>query len=250
MFTHDAKDIITIGSFTTTLDDFLLLEPSYRLPDGAFWQFYVPGVKHLIGYGLYQRDDGTTWTDGDVYLANEAEYSTMQPDTAPNVVGFEADLVAAFGGDYLAINSLYSGWPLFKDAIESFQWTVADLLLTDSYVRYEITTDTYTAIVAAARANYIPMALQGRPGLMPLNILDVVRAIVVPDLQNKDDSLAVVASDVASYLVPVPSTSDSCTVQIGAETSALIQPISTYTNDRDIVSVNLSDPTPSLVMTP
>lgn len=232
MFTHDAKDLITVGAFTATLDDFLLLEPSYRLPDGAIWQFYSPGIKHLIGYGLYQRDGGTTWSDGDVYLSNETEYATMQPDTSPDVAGFEADLVAAFGGDYQAINGLYSGWPLFKDAIESAQWSVADLLLTDSYVHYEITTDTYTAIIAAARANYIPMALQGRPGLMPLNITDYAYppVIIIPG-PNQADSLTVVASEIASYLVPLPSATDSATIQIGAETAALVLPISILSGD-------------------
>ena len=230
MFTHDAKDVITVGAFTASLDDFLILEPSYHLPDGALWQFYVPGVKHLVGYGLFQRDEGTLWTDGDVYLTQETYYSTVQPDTTPNVSGFEAALVAAFGGDYLAINSLYSGWPLFKDALESFQWSLADLLLTDSYVRYEITTETYTAIVSAARANYIPMSLQGRPGLMPLNILDVITSVIVLDLQNKTDSLAVSASDLASYLVPVPTVSDDSTMDC-TEVSTLVLPITVKSGD-------------------
>lgn len=248
MFTHDAKNIITIGAFSATLDDFLLLEPSYHLPDGAYWQFYVPGVKHLIGYGLYQRDDGPSWSDGDVFLSNETAYSTMQPDTTPNVPGFEAALFAVFGGDVLAINSLYSGWPLFKNTLEAEQWMTADFLLTDSYVKYEFTTEIYTAIVAAARANYIPMALQGRPGIMPLNILDVVRAIVVPDLQNKTDSLLIGLSDATpQVIVPVPSTSDSCTVQIGTETAALVLPITIKSGDT--VPVNPTESTPTLVMT-
>ena len=245
MFTHDAKDVITIGSFTASLDNFLLLEPSYRLPDGAFWQFYVPGVKHLIGYGLYQRDDGSTWTDGDVYLANEAAYATMQPDTDPDVPEFEADLVAAFGGDYLAINSLYSGWPLFKDTLEAGQWATADLLLTNAYVNAEITTEIYTAIIAAARANYIPMALQGRPGLMPLNILDVAYppVIIIPG-PAQSDTLALGSSDLASYLVPVPSTADSSAVQ-ATDAAALISPITILTDER--LSVGLEEGIPVIV---
>jgi len=238
MFTHDINNVITIGSFTATLDDFLLLEPSYRLPDGAFWQFYVPGVKHLIGYGLYQRDDGPTWEDGDVYLSNETEYAAMQPDTTPNVPGFEADLVAAFGGDYLAINSLYSGWPLFKDTLEAQQWSVADLLLTNAYVDGEINTATYTAIVAAARANYIPMALQGRPGVLPLNILDIAYppVIIIPG-PAQADSLTISASESASYLVPVPTTTDSMAIQ-ATEIAALVLPISILSGDTVPVTAN------------
>ena len=197
MFTHTDKDVIAIGAYQATLDNFLLLEPSYRLPDGALWQFYVAGDKHLIGYGLYQRDEGTSWTDGDTYLALESYYSSIQPDTTPNVAGFLADLVTIFG-DYVTLNSMYSGWPLFQQTLLEENWTAADDLLTDSYVNYQITTETYTAIVTSAQAHYLPMRLQGRPGLMPLNMLDVVRAIVVPDLQNKTDSNTIGATDTAA----------------------------------------------------
>lgn len=230
MFTHDTNNKITVGTFTANLADFMLLEPAYQLPTGAIWQFYVPGVKHFVGYGLYQRDEGPTWTDGDAYLAHETEYATLHPDTSPNVAGFEIALVAAFGGDYLAINSLYSGWPLFRDTLEGGQWATADLLLTNAYVNYEIDTATYTAIVAAARANYIPMALQGRPGLMPLTLIDMAYppVAIIPG-PSQSDALAVGATEVASYLVPL-SSSDSATVDC-TDAAALVAPLSVLADD-------------------
>jgi hypothetical protein len=168
----------------------------------------------------------------------------MQPDTTPNVAGFETDLFAVFGGDVLAINSLYSGWPLFKNTLEAEQWTTADFLLTDAYVKYEIDTPIYTAIVAAARANYIPMALQGRPGLMPLNILDVITSVIVLDLQNKTDSLTIGTSEAASYLVPVPALSDDNTMDC-TEVSALVLPITVKSGD--VMAVPLTEGTPVIV---
>lgn len=245
MFTHDIKDQITVGTFTATLDDFLLLEPSYRLPDGALWQFYVPGSKHLIGYGLYQRDDGPTWVDGDVFLANEAAYATAQPDTSPNVLGFETALIVAFGGDYLAINSLYSGWPLFKDALETAQWALADLLLTNAYVKYEITTAIYTAIITAARANYIPMSLQGRPGLMPLHLVDEARVLAQPT--NVTDALAIGLSEAAPYAIIISPIQSNDSILIGA--SEAVQTVSSTVSQTDDTTTHASDPAPSLVMT-
>lgn len=269
MLTHDVQNRITVGAFTATLDDWLLLEPAYRLPDGALWQLYVPGEKHLVGYGLYQRDEGSTWAEGDVYLANESVYATMQPDTTPDVLGFEADLIAAFGGDYLAINSLYSGWPLFKDAIEAFNWTLADLLLTNAYVTYEITTETYTAIIAAAQANYIPMALQGRPGLMPLNLIDTVTllAALTPDSPQTDtvaaglddvsyiqygldvalDTATVAATEISNMVEVEPVTPvDSATVD---SVDGAVLPVSVTVLADEALTTQVDEAAPSLVMT-
>jgi hypothetical protein len=199
MFIHDAQDRITVGAYHATLDDFLLIEPSYRLPDGALFQLYVPGDKHLVNYGIYQRDEGASWTDGDAYLALESYYSTIQPDTTPDVHGFLDALVAIFG-DYITLNSMYAGWPLFQQTLLEENWSATDDLLTDSYVNYQITTATYTAIVASAQAHYLPMRLQGRPGLMPLNILDVITLLAVLTPNSPQSDACAVAGDDIAYI--------------------------------------------------
>lgn len=247
MFMHSDKDKITIGAFTATLDNFLLLEPSYHLPRGAIWQLYVPGNKHLVGYGLFQRDEGPVWADGDAYLANETAYATMQPDTSPDVAGFEAALVAAFGGDFVAINNLYSGWPLFRDMLEGAQWSVADLLLSTAYANGEISTATYTAIVSLAQQFYIPMALQGRPGIMPLNLLDTASVVILLPGGNQADSLAVGLSEGdGQVIVPIPVTPDAAAVQV-SEVAQVESPVLVGANDD--VTGDTTESTPTLVMT-
>ncbi len=158
MFIHDANNKITVGQFSASLADFLVLEPTYRLPQPAIWQFYVPGVKHLVGDGFRQRSLALPWIEGDGYLANESSYTVRHPNLDPDVHGFEAALIQAFAGDFLAINTLYAAWPLFKDALESAQWPLADLILTTVYQRQGISTGIYVAIATAARANHIPIA--------------------------------------------------------------------------------------------
>jgi hypothetical protein len=168
MFTHDIRNRITVGSFQASLDEFLLLEPSYHLPDGALWQFYVPGVKHLVGYGLKQRREPLPWTDGDTYIAREAEYDTARPDPRPNVKKFTRDLIIAFGGNYLAINALYAQWPLFKEALEAEQWPLVELVIQQAYATHAIDANIYSAILVAAKAYNLPIQLKGNPRNIPL----------------------------------------------------------------------------------
>lgn len=267
MFIHDAQDRITVGAYHANLDDFLLLEPSYRLPDGGLWQLYVPGQKHLVSYGLYQRNEGTVWTDGDYYLSQETYYGTIQPDTTPDVPGFLDDLVMIFG-DYVTLNSLYAGWPLFQQTLLEENWTAADDLLTDSYINYEITTEIYTAIVASAQAHYLPMRLQGRPGLMPLNLLDVITlvAVVTPNSPQADtnvigttdtaevnlygmtlydETAAIAASDVVNNVLPLEPVTPTDDLAYAASDAA---PTILYgTHTADTAAITATEGTPVIV---
>jgi len=246
MFIHTDKNVITVGAYQATLDDFLLLEPSYRLPDGALFQLYVPGDKHLVNYGIYQRDEGASWTDGDAYLALESYYGSIQPDTTPDVQGFLDDLVAIFG-DYITLNSMYAGWPLFQQTLLEENWTAADDLLTDSYVNYQITTETYTAIVISAQAHYLPMRLQGRPGLMPINILDVITlvAVVMPNSPQTDTNV-VGATDTAAVNLYGMTLYDE-TVRISAtDTVNNVLPLEPVT-PTDALAYAASDATPTIM---
>jgi hypothetical protein len=233
MFIHTDKDLITVGAYHATLADFLTLEPSYSLPDGGLWQLYVPGDKHLVSYGLYQRDEGTVWTDGDAYLALESYYSGIQPDTTPDVPGFLDDLINIFG-DYITLNSLYAGWPLFQQTLLEENWTAADDLLTDSYVNYQITTETYTAIVSSAQAHYLPMRLQGRPGLLPLNLTDVITLVaVVTPSSPQTDTGDLTATDAAEVnLIGITLPEDSAVVE-AVEAVLNVMPLEPVTTTDD-----------------
>ena len=246
MFIHDAQDRITVGAYHATLDDFLLIEPSYRLPDGALFQLYVPGDKHLVNYGIYQRDEGASWTDGDAYLALESYYSTIQPDTTPDVHGFLDALVAIFG-DYITLNSMYAGWPLFQQTLLEENWSAADDLLTDSYVNYQITTETYTAIVASAQAHYLPMRLQGRPGLMPINILDVITlvAVVMPNSPQTDTN-AIGATDTAEVNLYGMTLYDETAALGATDTVNNVMPLEPVTPTDDLAYA-ASDATPTIL---
>lgn len=271
MFVHYANDTMLIGDVQEPLSEFLLDEPTYELPAQAIWRIYVPGEKHLLGYGWTQRDEAMPWEEGDAYLAREAtyaaSYASRHIDTSPNVQGFEVALVDVFGGDYLAINSLYSGWPLFKNALEAEQWMVADLLLSDAYVNYEIDTATYTAIVTTARAFYIPMSLQGRPSILPLNLTDVVAMIqagitaidsLSMGLTETADTIVVLpvtVSDIAlvdlSETLAVPTSVLGATEELVIDTVDAVDLVPTLypSTENEIVPVGVDDATPTLVIT-
>jgi hypothetical protein len=249
MFVHYANDTLLIGDVAEPLSEFLLDEPAYALPAQALWRVYVPGEKHLLGYGWTQRDEAMPWEEGDAYLAREATYAASYAlrhvDTSPNVPGFEAALILAFGGDYLAFNSLYAGWPLFKDALESADWAVADLLLSDSYLTYEIDTPTYTRIVALAQQYYLPMSLQGRPSILPLNMLDVIRYIqmALPAV----DAALVGLSEAADLIVVLPiSATDS--MALDAADSATPLTVLASTDDATIDATETAGTVPTLLL--
>lgn len=240
MFLHNAQDHITVGAFSEPLDAWLLDEPAYQLPDGALWRLYDPGAKHFIGYGLFQRDGELPWIEGDVYLAKEAVYSAAHPTQIPDVPGFEAALVVAFGGDFLAINTLYSGWPLFKDMLESGQWTVADLLLSDSLAKGGITDALYLAIIAAARTYYIPLATLIRLDTVALSLHEGLPAISIAVSDTLVAGL-VEATAVATPLTPIQGTD---TLAIGSSDAVTIT--STIVEGGELMPIGLNDPTPTV----
>lgn len=68
-FRHHPDGLIYIDDKRFTLDEFLLLEPSYSLPEGFKRREYVQGERH----SLYTNDDiqiggDFPWTQGDGYI--------------------------------------------------------------------------------------------------------------------------------------------------------------------------------------
>lgn len=79
--------------------------------------------------------------------------------TQPDVAGFKVALIGIFSGDFLAINSLYAAYPLFKDMLDSQTWAVVTLILTDAKEKAVINQGIYDGIKAALPTFHIPVDL-------------------------------------------------------------------------------------------
>jgi hypothetical protein len=75
-FRHHPDGLIYIGSLVYPLEQFLIDEPEYSLPDGIIGREYDPLNFHRLFNGTSQLDGGMPWADGDEYLSNEAAYRT------------------------------------------------------------------------------------------------------------------------------------------------------------------------------
>jgi hypothetical protein len=96
MFLHHPDGLVTIGGFRCTLEEFLLDEPGYGLPEGTVGRCYQPGVTHWLTDGSGQIEGPLPWPEGEAYLAKESEYRTAQlARTAPPIPTLEECRTAA-----------------------------------------------------------------------------------------------------------------------------------------------------------
>ncbi len=100
-----------------------------------------------------------TWlyiTVGVIAVYTTANY--VPPPLPPNSAGFEQAVKTALGGA-LAANSLAMSYPLFFPAVANGVWSDVQAFIIDANTKILITSTQYTAIKAAAAANYIPITL-------------------------------------------------------------------------------------------
>ncbi|MGZ4959336.1 MAG: hypothetical protein ACXV7J_08790 [Methylomonas sp.] len=80
------------------------------------------------------------------------------PSTAPNFLGFIANIKAALGG-VVPLNALMRQYPAFSDALNMAEWADVRDLLVDAKTLGVITSTQYTDFQVALTANNIPVVL-------------------------------------------------------------------------------------------
>jgi hypothetical protein len=91
-FQHHPDGVITINDLQYALDEFLVDEPDYQLPEGYIGREYVPGERHMLFTSTRADPQPLTWPEGDGYIAKVAEYQQRLAQAQADV---EADALAA-----------------------------------------------------------------------------------------------------------------------------------------------------------
>ncbi len=78
MFREHPDGLIYINNKCLKLEDFLSFEPAYQ---SVKCREYKPGEYHRIFRDGKQTGGEMPWTEGDQYLAREAEYTVIVPST-------------------------------------------------------------------------------------------------------------------------------------------------------------------------
>ena len=75
-FKHHPDGRIYVDGAFIPLEDFLLFEPTYQLPEGWTGQFYDPVKKlhNLFNSTSEKRMNSTNWPEGDSYIAKKQVY--------------------------------------------------------------------------------------------------------------------------------------------------------------------------------
>lgn len=118
--------------------------------------FYVDldGSGNVKGIYAKQQFNGQTQLADD-----HAKITAYLNPVVPNVPGFKVALIGIYAGDFLAINTLYAAYPLFKDMLDSQTWPVVTLILIDARSKAVISQGIYDGIKAALPTYHIPVEL-------------------------------------------------------------------------------------------
>lgn len=150
MFTHHPDELIYIDDFVLSLDEFLIEEPAYILPEGMIGRVYIPEENHYyIDKQGYQLPAEFPWEAGDIYLGKKDIYKTnyaerllsLEPFTASKVLNWQGLTsalrgTALFGKVYAAAKTdlnINVPFTLLTSTLNSANPNLADLqfVLTD-----------------------------------------------------------------------------------------------------------------------
>lgn len=73
-FQHHPDGWITVNDFVCQLEEFLVDEPGYKLPESYIGREYVPGVKHFLLTDTRADPQPLEWAEGDQYLTKAGDY--------------------------------------------------------------------------------------------------------------------------------------------------------------------------------
>ena len=83
IFKHHPDGFIFVGDLTLPLDEFLLEEPGYVLPEGYIGREYAPGERHFLHTDDRADPQPLVWLEGDADVARvevyRAHYEARHP---------------------------------------------------------------------------------------------------------------------------------------------------------------------------
>lgn len=111
-FQHHPGGWITVNDFVCTLEEFLVDEPGYQLPEGYIGREYMPGVKHFLFTATRADPQSLVWLEGDNYLAKVDQYKQRFAKA-------QADVAAAAQAAMTYIEKRRAEYPPVQDQLDA-----------------------------------------------------------------------------------------------------------------------------------
>lgn len=85
-FRHHPDGIIYINEWNCTVEDFLVVEPDYRLPKGYIGREYIQGEINRVYKEGEEKYLGKVWEVGDLMISKIEEYKKQIPDLNKKII--------------------------------------------------------------------------------------------------------------------------------------------------------------------
>lgn len=165
-FRHTLDDSIYINSTSMPLSFFITLVPTYALPAGAIRAEYTQGVSYVASSATSIISSSTTYTDGDIYIANESAYAAAYAsylNPAPSLSQAKASKISemivyglAIKLEHVMVTISATPYEFFSDSMTLDELMRMDAMFTRSSmpVGFYVNDVTYAQIVMPAISDF------------------------------------------------------------------------------------------------